>query len=78
MDSNPNGITAIILTPSPGSLGTVLFLNLPQKCDVFATKSHFKFATSFWVALCLSLKKVDSQQARNNVYLSNTEEGAVL
>ena len=27
---------------------------------------------------CLSLKKVDSQQARNNVYLSNTEEGAVL
>ncbi len=29
-------------------------------------------------AVCLSLKKVDSQQARNNVYLSNTEEGAVL
>ena len=30
------------------------------------------------VSPCLSLKKVDSQQARNNVYLSNTEEGAVL
>ena len=27
---------------------------------------------------CLSLKKVDSQKARINVYLSNTEERTVL
>ena len=31
-----------------------------------------------FVADCLSLKKVDSQKARINVYLSNTEERTVL
>ena len=36
------------------------------------------FVPVFVLSPCLSLKKVDSQKARNNVYLSNTEERTVL